>query len=255
MSAQRLGKLAVMNLVLVMILCTAAFGQQTSKETPAHTIPVGAVFVFKMMSKKPIKTARIEKEEIARVRTTEDKTIVHVVGLESGTTSLTLEDMDGKTETYRLVVVRVRTVPVGVALELQLPTKQPIGKATVTNEKIAEVKKTKDDPSKVLIEGLAVGATKITLAARDVKTEEYTVVVRKVNILIPVDEKTALQMRTKKKVVRVEVDWDDIVQVGQGLNDETQVIIHAKNIGAVVITLTDVEGNEETVEVGVKPKK
>src|SRR5262249_51051077 len=64
---------------------------------------------------------------------------LYLTGIGLGETTLTLTDMDGTTEQFRVVVRRELALPPGVALRFQLPDKQPIARAIVDQQKVVRV--------------------------------------------------------------------------------------------------------------------
>lgn len=66
---------------------------------------------------------------------------------------------------------RVRTRPllvtVGSTVRLQMSTKLPIRSVVNENDKVVRVQAVPDDPTTVLVTGLAPGVTRIILTARD----------------------------------------------------------------------------------------
>lgn len=76
---------------------------------------------------------------------------------------------NGETPARRLVLSVGQTIP------LQLSTKQPIRTALNENDKVARLETTPNDPTTVLVTGVAPGRTRITLIGTDGKKEVCTI--------------------------------------------------------------------------------
>jgi hypothetical protein len=96
-------------LVLALLAGVPAGAEQPRRGTEGRScslfVPVDGAIRLQMSTKRPVRTVVNSKEAVLDIRAhINDPSLVVVVGLQPGLSEITMTDVDGKTETVRVVV-------------------------------------------------------------------------------------------------------------------------------------------------------
>lgn len=233
-------------------------------------IHVGSVVQMEMRSKNIIKEASIEKDDVIRLSSAGNLAKVLVTALAPGKCQVTLTGIDKKVEVVEIIVRREVALPLGVADELELPSKQRIQKVANENDKIATITLDPANPTRVRIEALTAGKTLCVLTDQEGKEESYDIFAVKPHQTIAVGQSQVFRPASGKAIRVVLVEDNKVVQVaireGQGKltytaygcyvaeGEVTAVSITGLRVGINAVTIEDTDGKEEFVVLGVVPK-
>jgi Pilus formation protein N terminal region len=160
---------------LAIALFVPAFRAEEKPAAQRLTVVCHETLRVEMTTKKNIVKATVQYEALVRVPAQPDVPAVVLTGLAPGTTRVTLTDADGTKESFAVTVKAPRqiVVTVGQTVRLQMSNKKPI--STVFNEKptIVRVSPMENDPTTVLLTGLAPGIVRITLIDKDGREEVH----------------------------------------------------------------------------------
>lgn len=125
--------------------------------------------------KADVRSVTFEDAGYASARREADQpTVVEIRGLKVGSTRATVTDASGATETVEVVVwTESLTVPVGSTVVLQTPSRRPIRMVVVENDSVIRVRPVETEPNMVVITGLRLGRSKLTVVDVDGRTDEY----------------------------------------------------------------------------------
>jgi hypothetical protein len=124
---------------------------------------------LQLASGKEIRKAVTANPTIARVTNVFEPTrTVRLTGVSTGHTKVTFTDVDGMAATYEVEVKSNRlNLTVGSTIVLQLTSKKPIRRVMSERESVAQVRPIPTDPTSVMVTGVSVGRTRITLTGDD----------------------------------------------------------------------------------------
>jgi hypothetical protein len=196
-----------------------------------------------------------------RVGTRPVQTALFVKGQTLGHDELVLGDVDGKKDRFEVVVRRELAVPVTGTYDLQHPSGKPIKSFVVDSEKVIRPKILAGDKKTLRLEVPASGETQLQLTDVDGKTETFQVFARTTKVLLVEGESQKLEMSKKQPIDEIVVERPTFLRVVPDKDTPTAFTITALAAGAVRITLRVYDANlqafteEETVDIGIKPKK
>lgn len=161
-------------------------GKEESREVEARIqffVGMGKSRVWSLTSKKPIAQARLPNDQIIRVEFVgNERGSVKVTGLAAGDIRLTLKSVDGKEESFE-VMVRSLTDPGTTTLILTLgekptvvSTKKPIVSVS-TDSTCVRVNPVVDDQTKLMLEPASPGVGSLTMIDQDKQKTVIEVIV------------------------------------------------------------------------------
>jgi hypothetical protein len=149
----------------------------------------------------------------------------------------------------KVAPARTISVPVDEAVWLQSTSKKPVQKVMNSDDKLARIIPAPDDPSQVLIFGIALGTTQLTLTDNQGTVERVEIVVRRF-AKVPVGGTLELKATTQERIRRFTNGNDTVAKV-TALETGT-VQVEGLKVGSSQLDLTDNNGKSERVEVEVR---
>lgn len=258
--------------LLLAPLMTAVAQEGKSKQI---ILPRGGYLQLKMETEKPIGDVRTDKGEVVQIINTASQKIIGLRGIAAGSVRLTLTDTGGTKETYEILVREQVLVPVGISVLWKWPEDKAIKTLVIENDKLARLRMTAGDDRTVNIEPLEPGNTRFSLTDAEGKAHIIELSVRKPDRLIGVGEVIELQVTSKKAIRWVNIQEGSIIAARlAGLDAkvmspkdsrDVEIILIGKevtvlpivgsSVGLTRVSLKDNGGKEETLYIGVQPKK
>lgn len=263
---------------LSVVVVTAMMGtvprEEADEGKPVY-LALNAGKLVLMEAKQEIASVKVEDEKVVRATIVKrpelppglpkpPQNLVHLASIGTGKTVVTLVDADGKKEKLVVVVRREAVVPLEFPILLPSPTSKALKKAKSYDESTVRVEIVKEGSSTVRLIPVAVGRASVDVTDEDGRTEPVEIFVRKMDIIMEVDEVQRLRPSKREnripRIGQLVSDSEGVVRLTPTIDDPTTVLVQALKTGTVRLELTtapepdEKEGRTEIIDIGVRPK-
>lgn len=142
-------------------------------------------------------------------------------------------------------------VPLDRGLAFQMVSKKAIKNFQLSKEGVVKAEAVADNPNAIMVNGLALGDTVLTLEDAAGKKERYELVCRR-ELVVPLGVSIRLELVSKKPVGKADSGGFKVARVRTLPDDPLAIQLDALAPGLCLVALSDKEGKKEEIRIEVR---